>query len=62
MAPLELVPTPVLLELAPVAVPVAVPDGVADELELASALARKAAKVLLPVVGALIAPTIPCTQ
>lgn len=56
-----MVPTPVLLELAPVAVPVAVPDGVADELELASALARKAEKVL-PDVGALIAPTIPFSQ
>jgi hypothetical protein len=59
-------PLPVeLLEAADEA-PVAVPDGVTVELELveleALARARKFAKVLLPVSGALIAKTIPWAQ
>ena len=66
MAAPELVPSPVLLGLAlvavPVVVPIGVPDDVADELELAVARARKSAKVLLPVVGALIEETIPRRQ
>jgi hypothetical protein len=69
----EMAPSLVLLVVEPDAVPDAVPDdpevpdevpdGVADELELlALASLKKASKVLLPVVGALTAKTIPEMQ
>ena len=74
MAPLPEVPVvPVPLGVAPVPVPVGVPgapdapdeapDGVADEFEtVALARARKLSKVLEPVFGVLIPPTIPWPQ